>query len=61
MKTNVKNCERCGEDHENLELYEFTKPIKFIMTYMIVINYWTMCPKLNEPILVAVTTDDNEI
>jgi hypothetical protein len=49
MKTTVKSCVRCGEDHEDLEFSEFSgTPVNVKGT---IFTLWAICPTLNEPIL----------
>lgn len=54
MKTTVINCSRCGHNHINLEVYPLTNPIELPNVNGRKINYWGMCPKLCEPILVVI-------
>ena len=51
--TNVKCCARCNEDHYNLLIKPFSRPIEIGNEY---INYFAICPKLNEPILVVLSS-----
>lgn len=52
-KINVKHCARCGEDHEDLEFNEFSlNPI--VDCNDIAWNYWSMCPKTKEPVLLRI-------
>jgi len=47
----IKNCARCGETHPNLEFEKLARAfISDTETY----QYWAMCPKLREPVLLAV-------
>lgn len=52
MKTNIRGCARCGQDHMELEMKKLTNPITVSDT--IEFGYWVMCPKLDEPILIQV-------
>lgn len=54
MKTNIISCARCGENHENLEISKLTNPIEIDGVNGHKINYWAVCPKLNEPIIIMV-------
>lgn len=62
MKINVNSCARCGEDHKDIEFLKLTNPIiipieKLKETNLIILNYWGMCPKLNEPIIMMIMED----
>ena len=47
FNVDIKKCARCGGDHTNRKCYELTNsPTKKY-------DYWTMCPKLKEPILIT--------
>jgi hypothetical protein len=54
MKTTIIHCARCGENHEHLEIKKLTIPIELPDSNGHNINYWAMCPTLNEPIMVEV-------
>lgn len=43
----VTNCARCGENHSNIEF------IRFKRNQIDECEFWGMCPKLNEPILMS--------
>lgn len=42
--TEIRGCSRCGKKHKELEFKEFKTPAG-------IYTHWTMCPTLNEPIL----------
>lgn len=50
----IQNCSRCGEAHEHLWFSRFTRPI---MVDGLVNGYWAMCPVTLEPIIMAMSTD----
>lgn len=54
MKITIYKCARCGEDHKDLEMKKFKNPvvITFLKWEEYIIPYWTMCPVVNEPILI---------
>ena len=53
-KSDISNCARCGEDH-GISYRKFKKnPVE---TY----DYWAMCPRLDEPILIKITINDRGI
>ena len=54
MRTNIIGCARCGEDHKDLEMEKLTIPIDIPDTNGNKVEYWSMCPNLNEPILIIV-------
>jgi len=55
INVDIKNCPRCGKDHEDVEFDRFgDKPIAGF-------THFGSCPETNEPILVKVgITDDSE-
>jgi hypothetical protein len=57
MKTklyiDVVACARCGEDHKSLKFKKLTKPEEGDYTH------WSMCPTLDEPILLKIVIYDN--
>jgi hypothetical protein len=57
MNITISGCARCGENHKDIEIKEFTNPMGI---HDITFYWWTMCPKLNEPILVLLTNDENK-
>lgn len=57
---NVKeifNCSRCGGNHTRVLFKRFTEPIVF---NGIVYAYWTLCPILKEPIIMAREVENDE-
>lgn len=57
--TQIKNCARCGEDHDLVEFSKFKKPIPEHVSVrkMKMWTHWAMCPKTNEPILLLVKSE----
>ena len=54
MKTNIVNCARCGKDHGDLIMTELKgESIELGALYKI-ITHFTMCPTLNQPILISI-------
>ena len=47
MKINVKSCARCGNNHDKLPFELLNNPTDEF-------NHWGMCPKTNQPILLAI-------
>lgn len=54
FKTDVINCARCGHDHEQLEFKPFKNPVE---NHPAPLTHWALCPKLEEPILLALIYD----
>jgi len=53
IKTTIRNCARCQQEHKDLEFRPLTNPIEdYDGTIW---NYWALCPNNGEPILLAVT------
>lgn len=46
--THIKNCARCGNEHVKLPIYQFTQPVSETF------RHYSICPNLEEPILVEV-------
>ena len=47
----IKKCARCDESHRDVQATEFQgTPVD---NY----DHWAMCPKLNEPVLIRVTSE----
>lgn len=53
MKTNVRNCARCGQDHNDLEFVLLSNPTDEY-------GWWASCPFNGQPISLAVVADDAE-
>jgi len=59
MKVDIKNCARCGKNHRGLLFKRFKRILRVnyydcgVDSY-VGFNYWSICPKLNEPILMQV-------
>ena len=51
MKVDITKCSRCGGDHNDLDAMSLTNPI-VILNGGGIINYWAICPDLEEPILI---------
>ncbi len=47
VHVHVKRCQRCGEDHDNLEFVPLFNPADDF-------THWTMCPKTNQPVTLAI-------
>lgn len=48
ITTTIKQCARCGEDHESITLLPFFRPIEIGPH---VRTHWGLCPKRGEPIV----------
>lgn len=46
IKVDVRNCQRCQQDHEQLEFTELSNPVN---SY----RWWSMCPSTAEPVLLS--------
>lgn len=58
--TNVGNCARCQQNHEQVTFYKFiNNPIRD--TDGTIWNYWRLCPNTQEPILLKVIEKDEPI
>lgn len=53
----VHSCARCEEDHSNIEFSPLTHPIESEASN-IRWTHWTMCPSLNEPILLYIIQEE---
>ena len=49
----VKNCARCGGDHEKVTFQKFNFPPPDC-------THWGMCPGTGEPILMLITVTDGD-
>lgn len=47
---NVKHCQRCGTNHNNLKFLELFNPVDDW-------KYWAMCPVMDQPILLKIRQD----
>ena len=54
MKVTVRCCQRCGQDHIDLEFKDISNPSDEW-------KFWAMCPLLSQPILLKVEKDLNWI
>jgi hypothetical protein len=55
MILDLEGCARChGEKHNNLEFKKLTNPM---VVGDVTITHWAMCPSINEPILLQITTN----
>lgn len=52
----VKDCVRCGEDHDHLWFQVLTNPM-FGGYDIADWTHWALCPRLGEPVLLQVTDD----
>ena len=55
MTTEIRNCARCGGDHDGVEFKEFTIPPDDIEY-----THYGLCPSNGEPILLAIVDDDDD-
>lgn len=55
ITTSVTGCSRCGNNHQNITFAKFTNPVKD--TGSQIWTHWTICPVLNEPILLYAFDD----
>lgn len=53
MKTDIKHCARCGQDHNKLGFDKLTYPIEDSDGTLW--THWAPCPANGEPILLKVT------
>ncbi len=53
----IRNCSRCGGDHDNVETMELAQPFAPPECAPIVWTRWAPCPTNGQPIMVAVTED----
>lgn len=49
----ISNCARCEGNHE-VQIKQLKNPILDPVTDIVWATHWTMCPTLNEPIIVFV-------
>jgi ribosomal protein S27AE len=52
MKTDVKECARCGQDHAGITFTELINPG--------LVSHFAMCPVTNQPILMAIHDESEE-
>lgn len=52
MKTDIKNCARCQQNHDRLEFEKFTNPIEDSDGTLW--THWALCPTNGEPVLLKV-------
>lgn len=55
----VSGCARCGGDHRDVWARQFTQPIVLSQgdatpNSLTLCTHWFMCPRLDEPVLVAI-------
>jgi hypothetical protein len=55
VNVNIRNCARCGQDHNNLEFTRFKGNL--VECSGSTWKYWGMCPIHNEPVLLNVVTN----
>jgi hypothetical protein len=53
MQVSIKNCARCGEDHELLDFKLLSNPIAEW-------THFSICPKTDEPILLEIVETEDE-
>lgn len=61
MIREILRCQRCGENHRNVEAKRLTRPIGLIQggTY----EFWALCPISGDPIIIsqlALSADDDK-
>lgn len=54
---NVHRCARCDGDHENVSAYRLTRPMRNAFDRAPVYTHWFMCPRLDEPVMIAIVAD----
>ena len=54
MKLSIRRCARCGEDHIDLDVKPFTRPV-LDDGGNVIANAFALCPINAEPILVSIT------
>jgi len=57
-KANIKDCARCGNDHEGLIFKRFVRPI--YDKDGTIWHYWTLCPETDEPLLMRGVWESSE-
>jgi hypothetical protein len=58
MTVSVKNCARCGRDHDRVNFERFTRPVEIENE---IFKYFGMCPQTDEPILMRVEEGEKGI
>lgn len=58
--TNIKNCNRCGGDHDGLVAAKFKHPFAPPECAPIAWTHWATCPTTGDPILVMVKDDKKD-
>lgn len=51
IRTTVRSCARCGEDHPDWDFQRFTRPCQDL-------THWAPCPTNGEPILLKIVSDE---
>jgi len=54
-RIDIKSCSRCGQDHNNLLMHEFKRPV--VIASNEIFTHYTVCPTLVEPIIIKVVDD----
>ena len=53
IKVDVKCCQRCGFDHDQLRFTQLIDPVDEW-------GHWAICPNTHQPILVKIDDDDED-
>jgi hypothetical protein len=53
LSIDVRNCARCGGDHDGLDCKRFARPPGEW-------TFWGTCPDSGDPVLVRITEDESE-
>lgn len=51
----IRDCARCGQDHEQLEFKSLTRPVEYHGES--IYQLWALCPVSGEPILMRVEVE----
>lgn len=52
---NIRNCSRCGGDHDEVEAKKMERPHAPSEAHPLVWTHWAACPTSGDPILIMVT------
>lgn len=58
---NFSNCARCGNEHKQLEVDKLESPHRDSAPGATTYTHWAMCPETDQPVLVAVVGDDQDV
>lgn len=63
ITTDVRDCARCGDDHDGVIFAELLRPIELMQRqgggYVFKITHWASCPKTAEPILMRSSGEED--